>query len=86
MSTVTLKLPHSELSLFNIYRPPSAFAKSQNTASFSQFLDDFQTIISSISTSPHDFLITGAFNIHVDDLTDSNTMQFMSLLNLANLT
>ena len=86
LSTVTLKLPHSKLSLFNIYRPPSSSAKSRNTASFSQFLEDFKTLISSISTLPHDFLITGDFNIHVDDLTDSNTLQFISLLDLANLT
>jgi exonuclease III len=86
MSTVTLKLPHSKLSLFNIYRPPSSFAKSRDSASFSQFLDDFQTLISSISTLSHDFLITGDFNIHVDDLTDSSALQFISLLDLANLT
>ena len=87
MSIVTLKLPHSKLSLFNIYRPPSSSSvKSRDSSSFSQFLDDFQTLISFISTSPHDFLITGDFNIHVDDLTDSNALQFISLLDLANLT
>ena len=86
MSTVTLKLPHSKLSLFNIYRPPSSSAKSRDISSFSQFLEDFQTLISSISTSPHDFLITGDFNIHVDDLNDSSALQFISLLDLANLT
>jgi exonuclease III len=87
MSIVTLKLPHSKLSLFNIYRPPSSSSvKSRDSTSFSQFLDDFQTLISFISTSPHDFLITGDFNIHVDDLTDSNALQFISLLDLANLT
>ena len=86
MSTVTLKLPHSKLTIFNIYRPPSSLAKSRHTASFSQFLEDFQTLISSISTTPHEFLITGDFNIHVDDLTDSNALKFISLLDLANLT
>jgi len=40
---------------------------------------------SSVSTS-HEFLITGDFNILVDDLTDSNAIQFLSLLDLANLT
>ena len=45
MSTVTLKLPHSKLTLFNIYRPPSSPAKSRDVASFSQFLADFQTLI-----------------------------------------
>ena len=86
MSTVTLKLPHSKLTLFNIYRPPSSPAKSRDVASFSQFLADFQTLISSISTTPYEFLITGDFNIHVDDLTDSNALKFISLLDLANLT
>jgi hypothetical protein len=62
MSTVTLRLPHSELTLYKIYRPPSFPAKSRDTASFSQFLADFQTLISSISTTPHD-LITVDFNI-----------------------
>ena len=74
MTTVTLKLPHSELSLSNIRRPPYSSAKSWDTASFSQFLDDSQTLISAISTSPHDFLLTGDLNIHVDDLTYSNTL------------
>ena len=44
MPTVTLKLPHSKLWLFNIYRPPSSSAKSRDTASFSQFLDDFKLL------------------------------------------
>jgi exonuclease III len=85
MSTVTLKLAHSKLTLFNIYRPPSSHAKHRDIASFSQFLKDFQTLISSVSTTPHEFIITGDFNIHVDDLTDSNAAQFTSLLDHANL-
>ena len=34
-------------------------AKSRDTASFSQFLEDFRTLMSSISTTPYEFLITG---------------------------
>ena len=86
LSSVTLKLKHSKLTVYNIYRPPSSSAKSRAFATFSQFLEDFQTLVSSASTTPHEFLITGDFNIHVDDLTDSNTTQFMSLLDHANLT
>jgi exonuclease III len=85
MSTVTIKLPHSNLALYNIYRPPQSTTKSRHSVSFSQFLEDFQTLISSVSTSPHEFLITGDFNIHVDDPTDSNAIQFLSLLDHANL-
>ena len=72
MSTITLRLAQSKLTIFNIYRPPSSSAKSRDTASFSQFLEDFQTLVSLASTTPHEFLITGDFNIHVDDHTDSN--------------
>ena len=86
MSTITLKLAHSKLTVYNIYRPPSSSAKSRATSSFSQFLEDFQTLVSLASTSPHEFLITGDFNVHVDDLTDSCAIQFLSLLDQANLT
>jgi HEPN domain-containing protein len=85
MSTVTIKLPHSKLTLYNVYRPPPSTAKSRLSMSFSQFLDDFQTLISSAATCPHEFVITGDFNIHVDDITNPNTIQFTSLLDHANL-
>jgi len=86
LSSVTIKLPHSNLALYNIYRPPQSSTKSRHYVSFSQFLEDFQTLIPSVSTSPHKFLITGDFNIHVDDLADSNATQFLSLLDHTNLT
>jgi hypothetical protein len=81
-----LTVTHSKHALFNIYLPPSSPAKSRDVASFSQFLEDLQTLISSISTTPFEFLITNDFNIHVDDPTDSNALKFISLLDLANLT
>jgi len=85
ISLVTIKLIHSNLALYNIYRCPQSTTKSRHYVSFSQFLEDFQTLISNVSTS-HKFLMTGDFNIHVDDLTDSNAIQFLSLLDHANLT
>jgi hypothetical protein len=86
ISTVTFKLPHSKLTLFNIYRPPSSFAKSRDAASFSQFLEDFQTLISSVSTTPFEFLIATDVNIHVGNPSDPNALKFISLLDLVNLT
>jgi hypothetical protein len=65
MSTVTRKLPHSKLALFDIYRPPSSSAESRDATSFSQFIDDFQTLNSYVSTIPYAFLITDDFSIHV---------------------
>jgi len=87
LSSVTIKLPHSNLALYNIYRHLPSNTKSRHSVSFSQFLEDFQTLISSVSTSPwilyHRW---GYFNLHVDYLTDSNAILFLSLLDHANLT
>ena len=82
-SSVTLKLPKSKFTVFNIYHPPPSSAKS---VPFSQFLIDFQTLISHVATTSHEFLITGDFNIHLDDLENSNTKLFLSLLDSCNLT
>ena len=83
MSSVTLKLPRSKLTVFNIYRPP---ASSSKAVPFSQFLTDFQTFISQASTISHEFLITGDFNNHVDHADNFHTKKFLSLLDSSNLT
>jgi len=67
--TVTIKLSHSNLALYNIYRPPQSTTKYRQSVAFSVSIGNFQTLISSVSTSPHEFLNTGDFNIHVDILT-----------------
>ena len=54
-------------------------------APFSQFLSDFKDFLSSASTTPHDFLITGDFNIHLDCPSNSDSAQFLSLLSSYNL-
>ncbi len=82
-SVITLKLPHSKLSVFNIYRPPNSSPFSKPV---SLFLDEFHSFLSIAVTSPHEFLITGDFNFHLDHLTDSHTTQFLSLLSSFNLT
>ena len=66
-SSVTLQLSHSKLSVFNIYRPPSS---SSHSKPFSVFLDDFSSFLSSATTTPHKFIITGDFNIHLDNPAD----------------
>jgi len=86
LSEVTIKLPRSNLAVYNIYRPPQSNTKSRHFVSSSQFLEDFQTFISFVSKSPHEFLITGDLNIHLDDLTESNALQCISLIDHADLT
>jgi len=58
-SRIRFKLPHSNLAQYNINRPPQSrpTTKSRHSVSFSQFLEDFQTLISSVSTSPNEFTV-----------------------------
>jgi len=69
MSANTLKLFNSNLTVFNIYRPPPA--KTRKPVPFSDFLTDLYTFLSLAATTPHEFLITGDFNLHLDDPTNS---------------
>jgi len=49
------------------------------------FLEDFNSFLSIAATTPHKFVITGDFNIHLDNPTDHFTSQFLSLLSSFNL-
>ena len=44
-----------------------------------------ETLIPIVSTSSHDFFITGGCKTHVDDPSDSNPSQFLSFLDHTNL-
>ena len=48
--------------------------------------NEFSSFLSFAATTPHEFLITGDFNIHLDNPTDHLTSQFLSLLSTFNLT
>ena len=82
----TIKLLKSKLTVFNIYRNNYQTLLHNDPVPFSDFLIDFQTFISTAATTPHEFLITGDFNIHTDNHSDLHSQQFLSLLNNANLT
>jgi exonuclease III len=86
MSSITLKLFRSNLTVFNIYRPPPATTKTRKPVSFSDFLTDLDILLSLAATIPHEFLITGDFNLHLDQPDDSHVKQFLSVLNSTNLT
>ncbi len=86
MSSVALKLFSSNLTIFNVYRPPPAATKSRKSVPFSDFLTDLDTLLSLAATTPHEFLITGDFNIHIDDPNDSQAKQFLAALHSTNLT
>jgi len=58
------------LIIYNVNRSLQFTTKSRQYMSFSQFLEDSD---SHVWTS-HEFLITGDFDFHVDDLTESNCL------------
>ena len=76
-SAITLKLRSSKLTVFNVYRPP---VSSNYAKPFSTFLDEFYSFLCSAATTPHEFLITGDFNIHVDDPSDPQAIAFLCML------
>jgi len=86
LSSVTLKLLHSKLTIFNVYRPPPATTKIRKSMPFSLFLSELNTFISLAATTPHEFLITGDFNLHLDHPDDSQVKQFLAALDSTNLT
>ena len=85
MSSITFKVLSSNLTVFNIYRPPpSSSTKCRSYIPFSTFLSEFQDFLSTASTTPNDFLITGDFNIHMD-CPNSDTDKFLSILSSCGL-
>ena len=55
-----------------IYRPPSS--------STSVFMQEFTSLIESLISSPSEFVITGDFNLHVDDPASPPAASFLSVL------
>jgi len=82
-TAITHKLRSSKLTVFNVYRPP---VSSNYVKPFSTFLEEFYSFLCSAATTPIEFLITGDFNIHVDDPTDPQAIAFLSMLHDTNLT
>jgi len=69
--------------IFNIYRPPPSV---NCRVPFSKFIDKFSSFLSLAATTPHEFIITSDFNIHLDNPTDMLTSQFLSVLSSFSLT
>ena len=49
-------------------------------------MNQFSSLLTHIVTTPHEFILTGDFNVHVDDLSDSQATNFSNLLASSNLT
>jgi len=82
-SSVSLKLPHSKISISNIYRPLPPH--SSRNLSLSSTMDLIISCLSQVTT-PHEFLITGDINLHIDNPAENQISQFLSVLSSFDLT
>ncbi len=57
--------------ILNIYRPPGAS---------NQFLEDIQDVLAHLASLPHDLVILGDFNLHVDLKSNPASLRFMEML------
>ena len=78
-SSITLQLSRFKIPVFNIYRRRSSFTLSKP---FSIFISKTNTFLYLLLL--HEFIITGDFNIHLDNHTDYLTAQFLSVLSFFN--
>ena len=74
-----ITLSHGNLScrIISIYRLPTS---SKNGSSFNQFLSDFSDLMERIITYQAKIILAGDFNIHFDLPSNSQTSQFMDIL------
>ena len=77
--SLCVKASFSSLSytILSIYRPPAC--------SKSSFMSDFSTLLEDLATTPSELVITGDFNLHLDEPDDPSTSSFLSLLDTFDL-
>ena len=73
-SSITIKLPMSNLAVFKSIPATSSTPYSQP---FTTFIDQFSSFLTHLSITPHEFILTRDFNIHLDDPTDQQPIRFM---------
>ena len=69
---LSLSVSNFTCKLLIIYRPPQT--------SVATYLDEFSSLLSDLVSSPSELLISGDFNIHVDDASAAYSQPFLSLL------
>ena len=81
METV-LRSPCKSVRVIAVYRPPPS---KENRLTCKMFFEDFTVFLEQQTITNGCLLIMGDFNFHVEDVSDSEAMQFLELLNVNNL-
>jgi len=75
---IKLSICSSSFTFLTIYRPPSS--------SISSFIAEFATLLDELNISPSELIITGDFNIHVDNHAHAYVQTFLDTLDSHHLT
>ena len=80
--SATLGFDLHSLHMVCLYRPPvtSPYAKP-----FSVIMSEFSELLAFLNETKADFVITGDLNLPLDDVSDTQTQQFLSLLTSCNV-
>jgi hypothetical protein len=73
-----LKYGNSVIVAIGLYRPPYS---TKHPVTINTFLSEFAEYLESIALVEGHLLITGDFNIHVNDLSDSSATRFTNIIN-----
>ena len=79
---VLLRTPATVLRIGVLYRPPPS---TENGLTATMFFNEFPILLERLAVASGHLLLTGDFNFHVDDRTDSLASRFLDLLDSHNL-
>lgn len=65
-----------------IYKPPPS---RKNKLTTNMYLDEFAQLVESVVITDTHILICGDFNLHVDDIKDTDAVRFLNILESFNL-
>ena len=72
----------SSLRFGTMYRPPPS---KDNKLTLCMFYNDFSTLLEHLAVVPGNLIVTGEFNFHVDDPSNSGAANFLDKLSSAGL-
>ena len=79
---VTISSSSASFQLVVLYRPPPS---KKNKFTPRMFMDDFSSLLETLTVGSSHLLLAGDFNFHVDDIHDHDAITFLNLLNLHDL-
>ena len=77
-----IEINSNKITIITTYRPPQS---QQELGTIAAFSDEFVEYYSNIVAKNSNIIIMGDFNIHVDNLEDKNSIQFLEMIEVMGL-